>query len=99
MNELEIKVKKILQAKFPDYNDEEINQMITDYGEIIILDTMGQTFSLLDNDESRTLVGKLIGEGKADEAFLFAQEKGVDMNAIFEQASKKAVMDIFSNKE
>lgn len=99
MNELKNKIHGILKVKFPEYGDEQIEEMIQDYGEIAVMKTLNQTFDLLVTDEERQMVGSLFGRGMIDQAFEYADERGVDMNEIFEENARQIVMEIFEPVE
>jgi len=96
MEELNNKIIKVLKAKFPDYTQEEMDDMISDYAEITtlrLLDGLSKEFKSKNDLEH---FGELFGQNKTNEAFAFAQSKGVDTVKIFEDVSKSVVMDIFN---
>jgi hypothetical protein len=95
MKELITKLKKILLKKFPNYSNEEIEKIIEDYGKIAILQTLDESIELLKNEEHKYKLGNLISDGNLDQAFDFAEKKGVDMINIFERIAKEIVVEIF----
>ncbi len=96
MEELINKIEKILKVKFPDYTQQEIEEMMSDYGEISairLLDRMSKEFK---NSQELEEFGRLFSSTKTTEAFQFAESKGVDITKVFEEVSKSVVMDVFS---
>jgi uncharacterized protein YdbL (DUF1318 family) len=97
MNELIKKLDQILRAKFPDESSEDIQEIVQNYGKIAIVETLEKTLELLKNDTDRKELSDLIESGRVEEAFDFAESKGIEMGQIFEEISKKIVVDIFSD--
>jgi|JI10StandDraft_1071094.scaffolds.fasta_scaffold2259246_2 hypothetical protein len=96
MEELTNKVIKILKAKFPDYTEEEMDDMIKDYADITTLRLLDAISKEFKNKQDLDQFGKLFGEAQTNEAFAFAESKGINVTSIFETVSKSVVMDIFS---
>ncbi len=96
MEKLEQKIKKILQTKFPDFSDADIEKVITDYGKIIILDTIEEAILKFEIEEDRFKFGQLISDDKTDEADEFATSRGINISDIFLEKSKEAITEIFS---
>lgn len=96
MQELIKKVESVLRAKFPNYSKEELEEMISEYGQIALLETYDKVLKLLDTEEKKYKFGDLISDLKQEEAFQFAESEGVDITSIFEEVSKSVVVDLFS---
>lgn len=96
MDELTKKIKSILKTKLPDYSNEEVDDLIQDYGEISILETLDKSLSQIKHEEDRKIFGDLISSGNTQEAFEYAEKIGVDVSSVFEEISKKIVMEIFA---
>lgn len=96
MEELTQKIRAILKAKFPDYSEREIDEMILDNGEAVTLRTLDKVFELLGNDGDRKIFGDFMTQKKTDEAFSFAEEKGINLEQIMLDVSKEEIINLFS---
>lgn len=95
MQELIKKIDKIIKTKFPNYSDKEIKEMMQDYSEIIFLEVTNKITDELQNEDAEAFV-KMFEAGKFDKGVEFAISKGVNIEKIFEDVSKKVVVHIFS---
>lgn len=94
MNELTKKIDKIIRAKFPDYSELEIEEMIEDYAEIGFLELMNSIYDQLGHVNGEFFKSMFLN-GKVDEALDYVKSNNIDIEKTFEEVAKKVVVDIF----
>ena len=94
---LEAEIRKIVKIKFPDYTEEEITEMLTDYGEMVIYKFMDKVFSLLKEELDKEIVGSLMAQSKVEAAINYAETKGVDMVEIYEFVATEITKEMLTN--
>ena len=94
MQEFISKLDSILKAKYPHYSKEELDDMISDYGEIGMLEITNKVLSLLSSEEKKYEFGELFSSGDTEKIKDFTKKEGIDLEEIFEEVSKKITLEI-----
>lgn len=94
MDELNKKIEKILEKKFPNQAFRE--EILLKVGEIAIAEYVGKISELLDDDEKIDKFTTYLANGDILNSEKICVENGINTDDILEEISKSLVTDLFS---